>query len=70
MDKTKGLQQTLVRKYMGKRGIHGISIDVQSGTVNVYVVPNEGLTKAVDRIRKDAGPFQVRTIESPLARLA
>ena len=64
------LQGTLARKYLGKRGIHGISIDEDSQTINVYVDEPAPATRTVDKLRKDAGALKVRTITSPRARLA
>lgn len=69
-EETERLKDTLVRKYLGKRGIHGISIDEASDTVNVYVEHEEAASQAVTRLRKDAGALKVRTIKSPRARLA
>lgn len=64
------LQSDLVRKYLGKRGIHGISIDEAQDTVNVYVEEKETADQAVTRLRKDVGDRKVRMIESPRAKLA
>ena len=69
-EQTKRLQGVLARKYLGKQGIHGISIDEDNGTVNVYVDPVHDATRTVDRLRKDAGELKVQTIASPRARLA
>jgi len=69
-EETKRLQRDLVRKYLGKRGIHGISIDEAQDTVNVYVEEKETADQAVTKLRRDVGNRKVRTIESPRARLA
>ena len=65
MSESKRLQGALARKYLGKRGSHGISIDESNHTVNVYVEQKE----AVAKLREDAGSLNVR-IEGPRARLA
>jgi hypothetical protein len=68
-EETKQLQGTLARKYLGKRGIHGISIDEEHQTVDVYIDEPETVAPTMDKLRKDAGALQVRTIRSPRARL-
>jgi hypothetical protein len=62
MSESKRLQGALARKYLGKRGSHGISIDESNHTVNVYVEQKE----AVAKLREDAGSLNVRTIEGPV----
>jgi hypothetical protein len=68
-DETKQLQGILVRKYLGKRGIHAISVDEAGHTVNVFVDKAAAADPAVTKIRKDAGKLEVKTIESPRAHL-
>ena len=45
MSESKRLQGALARKYLGKRGSHGISIDESNHTVNVYVEQKEAVAK-------------------------
>lgn len=66
---TARLEADLVRKYLGKQGIHGVNVDEESQTVNVFLEPGKASEKAVLRLRKDAEPLDVRMIEGPRARL-
>jgi len=64
------LQDALARKYLGKRGIHAISVDEKNSVVNVYLEPNQEPNETVENLRRDAGTFDVRTFQSARARLA
>ncbi len=65
MDKVKGLQRTLVRKYMGKRGIHGISIGEKNGTIIVYVELINDWGKPLISSRKMPGHFRSAQLKAP-----
>ena len=69
-EELKALQGNLARKYLGKRGIHGIHVDEKTQTVNVYVEQKDTANPALAKLRKDVGSLDVQTIESPRARLA
>ena len=67
---TKLLQEKLVRKYLGKSGIHSLSIDEPAGAVKIYYERSGGKQgKALANLKKDAEPLAVEAIESPKAAL-
>jgi hypothetical protein len=65
----KQLRDALVRRHLGKHGIHGLSVDENSRTLEVYVDDAADPDRAVARLRKDAGDLTIRTIKSRRARL-
>jgi hypothetical protein len=69
-DALKALHESLVRKHLGKRGIHGLNVDEETRTVNIYVDESADTAKAVNRLRKDAGDLKINAIKSRRARLA
>ncbi|CAN5776689.1 hypothetical protein BH18ACI5_BH18ACI5_06760 [soil metagenome] len=69
-DARKKLQASLVRRHLGKRGIHGLSVDSGSGTVDVYLDESADLDRAIAKLRKDAGDLKIRTFVGRRARLS
>lgn len=69
-DDLKRLQASLVRRHLGKRGIHGLSVNEDARTIDVYIDETADFDRALTRLRKDAGDLTIRPIKSRRARLA
>jgi len=64
------LQGALAKKYLGKQGVHGVSVNPAEHCVTVYLDRPSNEEILLRRLRKDSAPFEVRAIHSPRARLA
>ena len=66
------LKSLLSRKYLGKGGIHGVSVRSSPGTLCVYVSPgsNERHPELLQQLAADAAPFPVEFIEEEPPRAA
>jgi hypothetical protein len=68
-DDLKRLQQTLSRKHLGKRGIHGLNIDEEARTVEVYMDLDADEDRALKPMKRETGDLKIRTIRNKRARL-
>lgn len=59
------LKSRVSRKYLGKGGIHGVSIRRSSDTLCVYVSPGSGKQheELLQNLKAEAAPFEVQFIE-------
>lgn len=68
-DDLKRLQEALSRKHLGKRGIHGLNIDVEAKTIEVYMDDGADEERAIKPMKRAAGELKLRTIRGKRARL-
>jgi hypothetical protein len=66
----KVLHDSLVRRHLGKRGIHGLNVDPETRTLNVYMDDTADAVDVIKKLRKDSGDLKIRTIRSRRGRLA
>ncbi|MDX2180823.1 MAG: hypothetical protein SFV18_14595 [Bryobacteraceae bacterium] len=64
------LQGTLAKKYLGKQGVHAVSVDEAKHCVTVYLDPAANEETVMRKLRKDSAPLAVQAVRSPRARLA
>jgi hypothetical protein len=69
-EKHERVKAMLIRRHLGKRGIHGIKVDEASQSVELYVDEDADLQRAVAPVRKDSGDLRVRALRSRRASLA
>ena len=69
-DDLKDMQETLIRRHLGKRGIHALKVDEETRTVEIYVDESADLDRTISRVQKDAGSLQLRVQKSRRPRLA
>jgi hypothetical protein len=60
------MKKHLVRKYLGKAGIHGVGISRAQNAVRVYMQPeSDDIQEALlKEIEKEAAPFKVLPVKS------
>jgi hypothetical protein len=66
------LKSRVSQKYLGKGGIHGVSVRRSSGTLCVYMSPGSGEQhqELLQNLKADAAPFKVQFIEEEPPRAA
>lgn len=62
--KLEKVKKTLLRKHLGKGGVHGLTIDEGEQSVTVYVDQSMDVDLVTANVKKDAGVLEVKTIAS------
>jgi hypothetical protein len=59
------IKEEISQKYLGKSGIHGIGIRRKQNALYVYknAETNPAQTAVLEKIKKDAAPYSVVTVE-------
>jgi hypothetical protein len=65
------VKQEISQKYLGKSGIHGVGLRRKENALYIYTEnkSNAAQTALLEKIRKEAAPFSVVTVEEGRSKI-